>query len=135
MTIFDNFKKLFSGIFGKEPESNDDDVAMMRNDNFRETPKVSEEHVRIPEPCILSINLVDDDLVEERIPCVYGPPSWYNENGGVDRSNPETKKNLSEAEEIETRNRQRKELRIRLQNSIDKPIASVYGPDPTIISR
>lgn len=94
------------------------------------THDVSEKRNDIPVFHDVTINLVDDDLIDERTPCVYGPPSWYEENGRFNRANPEVNQFLNEVEEINKRNRQRKELRDRLQNSINEPIEVVYGPDP-----
>lgn len=73
---------------------------------------------------------IDDKFVDEPMPCVYGPPSWYNSNGTFDRSNPEVKEFLNEIEEIKERNRKRKEMHDRMQEMVDKPIEKVYGPKP-----
>lgn len=139
MMIIDKLKKFFSGFFGKEekaPEQKNNDVAIEKCDSLSdETPEVANPNVHISDSSDLLINLIDDDLVEEPMPCVYGPPSWYNENGGLDRKNPEVKEFINETEEIEKRNRLRRELRNRLQESIDEPMAAVYGPDPTAINK
>lgn len=62
-------------------------------------------------PCI------PDDEIDEPTPCVYGPPSWYDDNGNKERD------------------RQREELRklrqMEIQDSlVDKPTKCVYGPIP-----
>lgn len=36
-------------------------------------------------PCI------PDDEIDEPAPCVYGPPSWYDDYGNLDPNNPEAK--------------------------------------------
>jgi len=135
MMIIDNIKKILTGIFGKKTKQNHDDVTTGRSDNVDETPKVLKHYARILVSHNLSINLLDDDLAEEPMPCVYGPPSWYNENGGLDRNNPKAKKFMSEEREIEEKNILRRELRSMLQDSVDEPIAKVYGPDPTVINK
>ena len=75
---------------------------------------------------------IEGKFVDEPLPCVYGPPSWYNSNGTFDRSNPEVKEFLNEIEEIKERNRKQKEMRDVLQEMVDKPIENVYGPEPPI---
>lgn len=62
-------------------------------------------------PCI------PDDEIDEPTPCVYGPPSWYDDNRNKERD------------------RQREELRklrqMEIQDSlVDKPTKCVYGPIP-----
>lgn len=132
MSIIDKLIKLFSGTSKKVPELNEQNVVNKETDIQSEMPKVQVENVPRPSTLDMSINLVDDDLVEERIPCVYGPPSWYNKNGSFDRNNPDVKEYLDEVEGIKERNRQRKEIRDRLERGIDEPIADVYGPDPSM---
>lgn len=132
MSIIDKLIKLFSGTSKKVPELNEQNVVNKETDIQSEMPKVQVENVPRPSTLDMSINLVDDDLVEERIPCVYGPPSWYNQDGRFDRNNPDVKEYLDEVERIKDRNRQRKEIRDRLERGIDEPIADVYGPDPSM---
>lgn len=132
MSIIDKLIKLFSGTSKKVPELNEQNVVNKETDILSETPKAQVENVPRPSTLDMSINLVDDDLVEERIPCVYGPPSWYNQDGRFDRNNPDVKEYLDEVEGIKERNRQRKEIRDRLERGIDEPIADVYGPDPSM---
>lgn len=132
MSIIDKLIKLFSGTSKKVPELNEQNVVNKETDIQSEMPKVQVENVPRPSTLDMSIDLVDDDLVEERIPCVYGPPSWYNQDGRFDRNNPDVKEYLDEVERIKDRNRQRKEIRDRLERGIDEPIADVYGPDPSM---
>ena len=32
------------------------------------------------------------DMVEEHIPCVYGPPEWYDRNGNLDDNHPSVRR-------------------------------------------
>lgn len=80
----------------------------------------------------MSKNNIDGNFVDEPLPCVYGPPSWYNSNGTFDRSNPEVKEFLNEIEENKERNRKQKEICDRLQEMVDKPIENIYGPESPI---
>lgn len=80
-------------------------------------------------PCI------PDDEIDEPTPCVYGPPSWYDDNGNLDPCNPDAKRFIDEIDAIEERNRWRAELRklrqTEIQDSmVDKPTKCVYGPRP-----
>ena len=79
-------------------------------------------------------NNIDGKFVNEPTPCVYGPPSWYNKDGTLDRRNPEAREFLHEVEEIKERNRKRKEMYDEQQKIVDKPIAKVYGPDPSVFA-
>lgn len=119
---------------GKVHKPQNDNVIQTKSEIEDKTHEVTEKRNNIPVfyDVDVSINLIDDDLVNERIPCVYGPPSWYKENGRLDRENPDVKEFMHEAYEIERRNQQRKELRNRLQYFIDEPIPDVNGPDPRI---
>ncbi len=132
--IIDNIKKYILSILGKVHKPQNDNVIQTKSEIEDKTHEVTEKRNNIPVfyDVDVSINLIDDDLVNERIPCVYGPPSWYKENGRLDRENPDVKEFMHEAYEIERRNQQRKELRNRLQYFIDEPIPDVNGPDPRI---
>ncbi len=132
--IIDNIKKYILSILGKVHKPQNDNVIQTKSEIEDKTHEVSEKRNNIPVfyDVDVSINLIDDDLVDERIPCVYGPPSWYKENGRLDRENPDVKEFMHESHEIERRNQQRKELRNRLQYFIDEPIPDVNGPDPRI---
>lgn len=132
--IIDNIKKYILSILGKVHKSPNDNVIQTKSEIEDKTHEVTEKRNNIPVfyDVDVSINLIDDDLVDERIPCVYGPPSWYKENGRLDRENPDVKEFMHEAHEIERRNQQSKELRNRLQYFIDEPIPDVNGPDPRI---
>lgn len=132
--IIDNIKKYILSILGKVHKPQNDNVIQTKSEIEDKTHEVTEKRNNIPVfyDVDVSINLIDDDLVDERIPCVYGPPSWYKENGRLDRENPDVKEFMHESHEIERRNQQRKELRNRLQYFIDEPIPDVNGPDPRI---
>lgn len=132
--IIDNIKKYILSILGKVHKSQNDNVIQTKSEIEDKTHEVTEKRNNIPVfyDVDVSINLIDDDLVDERIPCVYGPPSWYKENGRLDRENPDVKEFMHEAHEIERRNQRSKELRNRLQYFIDEPIPDVNGPDPRI---
>lgn len=132
--IIDNIKKYILSILGKVHKPQNDNVIQTKSEIEDKTHEVSEKRNNIPVfyDVDVSINLIDDDLVDERIPCVYGPPSWYKENGRLDRENSDVKEFMHEVHEIERRNQQRKELRNRLQYFIDEPIPDVNGPDPRI---
>ena len=70
------------------------------------------------------------DLVDEHIPCVYGPPEWYDSHGNLDNNHPSARRFKDRIREIEERNRQRRmQLEIEAQDC-DEPIADVYGPMP-----
>ena len=70
------------------------------------------------------------DLVDEHIPCVYGPPEWYDSRGNLDDNHPSARRFKERILEIEERNRQRRmQLEIEAQDC-DEPIADVYGPMP-----
>ena len=70
------------------------------------------------------------DLVDEHIPCVYGPPEWYDSRGNLDDNHPSARRFKERIREIEERNRQRRmQLEIEAQDC-DEPIADVYGPMP-----
>ena len=70
------------------------------------------------------------DLVDEHIPCVYGPPEWYDSRGNLDDNHPSARRFKVRIREIEERNRQRRmQLEIEAQDC-DEPIADVYGPMP-----
>lgn len=130
--IIDKIKKYILSLLGKTPKSRNDNAIQTKSEIKDKTHDVSEKRNDMPVfyDVDVSINLIDDDLIDERMPCVYGPPSWYEENGRFNRANPEVNQFLNEVEEINKRNWQRKELRDRLQNSINEPIEVVYGPDP-----
>ena len=132
--IIDNIKKCILSILGKVHKSPNDNVIQTKSEIEDKTYEIPEKRNNIPVfyDVDVSINLIDDDLVDERIPCVYGPPSWYKENGRLDRENLDVKEFMHVAHEIERRNQQRKELRNRLQYFIDEPIPDVNGPDPRI---
>ena len=70
------------------------------------------------------------DLVDEHIPCVYGPPEWYDSRGNLDDNHPSARRFKERIRQIEERNRQRRmQLEIEAQDC-DEPIADVYGPMP-----
>lgn len=130
--IIDSIKKIILRFLGNNSKFQDYNITQIKSEIKEKEHEVSERYNNIIEPHDVSINIIDDDLMDERIPCVYGPPSWYKDNGSFDINNPEAKHHSNEAEEIRQKNRLRKELRTRLQNSIDKPIPKTYGPDPRI---
>ena len=70
------------------------------------------------------------DLVDEHIPCVYGPPEWYDSHGNLDDNHPSARRFKERIREIEERNRQRRILREMEAQDCDEPIADVYGPMP-----
>ena len=72
------------------------------------------------------------DLVDERIPCVYGPPEWYDSHGNLDDNHPSARRFKERIREIEERNRQRRIQREMEAQDCDEPIADVYGPMPPI---
>lgn len=79
-------------------------------------------------PCI------PDDEFDEPTPCVYGPPSWYDDYGNLDPNNPDAKRFIDEIDAIEERNRLRAELRkqrqMKIQDSqVNEPHPKVYGPN------
>lgn len=132
--IIDNIKKYILNIFGKVHKSPNANVIQTKSEIEDKTHEVPQKRNNVPVfyDVDISINLIDDDLIDERIPCVYGPPSWYKENHRLDRENLDVKQFLHEEHGIERRNLQRRELRYRLQYLIDKPIPNVNGPDPRI---
>lgn len=143
MNIIDKLKKLLFGIGGKEKEQTNDDVATTKSDISPKTPimpnKMAQIHDRfnslmydiINNNDDLLANLIDDDLAEMPMPCVYGPPSWYK-NGGLDNGNPRVQEYMDEIDKIEKRNMIRRELRTIINDSIDEPIAKMHGPIPNI---
>ena len=70
------------------------------------------------------------DLVDEHIPCVYGPPEWYDSRGNLDDNHPSARRFKDRIREIEERNRQRRIQREMEAQDCDEPIADVYGPMP-----
>lgn len=132
--IIDNIKKYILSLFGKVPKSQNDNVIQTKSEIEDKTHEVPEKRNNMPVfyDVDVSINLIDDDLIDERMPCVYGPPSWYEENGRFNRANPDVRQFRDEGYEIKRRNQQREELRNRLQYFIDEPIPDVNGPDPRI---
>ena len=79
------------------------------------------------DPCI------PDDEIDEPTPCVYGPPSWYGNNGNLNPKKPDAKRFIDKINAIEERNRLRAKLRklrqIEIQDSlVDMPHSEVYGP-------
>lgn len=143
MNIIDKLKKLFFGISEKEKEQTNDDVTTTKSDLSPKTPimsnKMAQIHNRfnslmsdiINNHDDLLANLIDDDLAEMPMPCVYGPPSWY-ENGRLDNRIPRVQEYMNECDKIEKRNRIRIELRTIINDSIDEPIAKMHGPIPNI---
>ena len=70
------------------------------------------------------------DIVNDHIPCVYGPPEWYDSHGNLDNNHPSARRFKDRIREIEERNRQRRmQLEIEAQDC-DEPIADAYGPMP-----
>ena len=72
------------------------------------------------------------DLVDERIPCVYGPPEWYDSRGNLDDNHPSARRFKERIREIEERNRQRRMQREREVQGCDTLTEKVYGPMPPI---
>lgn len=70
------------------------------------------------------------DLVDEHIPCVYGPPEWYDSRGNLDDNHPSARRFKERIRQIEERNRQRRMQREMEAQDCDEPIADVYGPMP-----
>ena len=70
------------------------------------------------------------DLVDEHIPCVYGPPEWYDSHGNLDDNHPSARRFKERIREIEERNRQRRMQRERETQGSDARIEKVYGPMP-----
>lgn len=70
------------------------------------------------------------DLVDEPIPCVYGPLEWYDCHGNLDNNHPSARRFKERIREIEERNRQRRMQREREAQDCDAPIADVYGSMP-----
>ena len=70
------------------------------------------------------------DLVDEHIPCVYGPPEWYDSHGNLDNNHPSARRFKERIRQIEERNRQRRIQREMEAQDCDEPIADVYGPMP-----
>ena len=70
------------------------------------------------------------DLVDEHIPCVYGPPEWYDSRGNLDNNHPSARRFKERIRQIEERNRQRRIQREMEAQDCDEPIADVYGPMP-----
>ncbi|MDD6783803.1 MAG: hypothetical protein PUD79_04505 [Prevotellaceae bacterium] len=68
------------------------------------------------------------DMVDKRIPCVYGPPEWYDRNGNLDDNHPSARRFKNRIQEIEERNRQRRMQRERETQDCDERIPNVYGP-------
>lgn len=73
--IIDNIKKYILSILGKVHKSQNDNVIQTKSEIEDKTHEVTEKRNNIPVfyDVDVSINLIDDDLVDERIPCVYGP--------------------------------------------------------------
>ena len=74
------------------------------------------------------------DLVDEPIPCVYGPPEWYDSHGNLDNNHPSARRFKERILEIEERNRQRRMQREREAQDCDARIEKVYGPMPPTLS-
>ena len=72
------------------------------------------------------------DLVDEHIPCVYGPPEWYDSHGNLDNNHPSARRFKDRIREIEERNRQRRMQRESEVQDYDTLIEKVYGPMPPI---
>ena len=70
------------------------------------------------------------DIVNDHIPCVYGPPDWYDSHGNLDDSHPSARRFKERIREIEERNRQRRMQREREAQGCDARIEKVYGPMP-----
>ena len=70
------------------------------------------------------------DLVDEHIPCVYGPPEWYDSRGNLNDNHPSARRFKERIRQIEERNRQRRIQREMKAQDCDEPIADVYGPMP-----
>ena len=71
------------------------------------------------------------DLVDEHIPCVYGPPEWYDSRGNLNDNHPSARRFKERILEIEERNRQRRMQREREAQDCDARIEKVYGPMPS----
>ena len=72
------------------------------------------------------------DMIDERIPKVYGPPEWYDRNGNLDDNHPSARRFKERIQEIEELNRQRRMQREREAKECDERIPNVYGPMPPI---
>ena len=70
------------------------------------------------------------DIVNDHIPCVYGPPDWYDSHGNLDDSHPSARRFKEWILEIEERNRQRRMQRESEVQDYDTLIEKVYGPMP-----
>ena len=70
------------------------------------------------------------DIVNDHIPCVYGPPDWYDSHGNLDDSHPSARRFKEWIREIEERNRQRRMQRESEVQDHDTLIEKVYGPMP-----
>lgn len=70
------------------------------------------------------------DIVNDHIPCVYGPPDWYDSHGNLDDSHPSARRFKERIREIEERNRQRRMQRESEVQDYDTLIEKVYGPMP-----
>ena len=70
------------------------------------------------------------DIVNDHIPCVYGPPDWYDSHGNLDDSHPSARRFKEWIREIEERNRQRRMQRESEVQDYDTLIEKVYGPMP-----
>lgn len=71
-----------------------------------------------------------EDLVDKDIPDVYGPPEWYDTRGNLDDNHPSARRFKERIREIEERNKQRQMLRESLEQGMDKPMETLYGPMP-----
>lgn len=114
-----------------ETEDENDGYPNIPNEHLGGIPALNPE-IDIPDvygPCI------PNDEIDEPTPCVYGPPSWYDDNGNLNSNNPNAKRFIDEIDAIKERNRLRAELRklrqMEIQDSmVDKPTKCVYGPRP-----
>ena len=70
------------------------------------------------------------DLVDEHIPCVYGPPEWYDSHGNLDNNHPSARRFKERIRQIEERNRQRRIQREMEAQDCDARIEKDYGPMP-----
>lgn len=67
---------------------------------------------------------IPNNIVNEPIPCIYGPPDWYKKNRNSD-------KNHSFAKTLKRMIQQIKNIKHNMSNIlIDEPIPDVYGPMP-----
>lgn len=125
--------------FGGDPECEEDIETEEDKNDYPGMPQEPLGGMPAPDPDIDIPDVygpcIPDEDIDEPTPCVYGPPSWYDDNGNLDPDNPDAKRFIDEIDAIEERNRWRAELRklrqMEIQDSlVNKSHPLVYGPDP-----